>query len=346
MRKLRWGILSTGNIARQFCAGVKQSLRCELTAVASRSSESAQAFAQQFGIGTALGDYAALLAEPTVDAVYIGLPNHLHHQWTLAALAAGKHVLCEKPLASNATQAQEMFDAASKAGRLLVEAFMYRSHPLTHAVQEAVRSGKIGQLRLIRTSFCFAVKNTQNNVRFSTEMAGGGLMDVGCYCINFSRLLAGQEPTRVSASAHLHPSGVDDLAAGTLGFANGILASFVCGMTAHADNTATLCGSEGFIEIPVPWKPTVRPIFVVSRGIPPRMDQPQSTAPAAPVAPPRETITIETDAQLYELEADDFAAAVFDAKLPAVSAADSIGNMRVLDELRRQVGVPVPATAP
>jgi xylose dehydrogenase (NAD/NADP) len=342
MKKLRWGILSTGNIARQFCTGVNRSHRCELASVASRSIDSARSFAIQFGIPAAHGDYAALLSDRAIDAVYVGLPNHMHHEWTLRCLAAGKHVLCEKPLASNAAQAREMFDAAATAGRLLVEAFMYRSHPLTHAVVEAVRSGKIGQLRLVRTSFCFAVKNTQNNIRFSTEMAGGGLMDVGCYCISLSRLLAGEEPNRMAASAHLHPSGVDDLAAATLGFPGGVLASFTCGMIAHADNTAHICGSDGFIEVPVPWKPPATSTFTISRGIPPRMDQPPSpAAPGAPAPPPRVTITIQTAGELYGLEADDFAAAVLDGKMPAVSAADSLGNMHVLDQLRRQVGVPV-----
>ena len=341
MNKLRWGILSTGNIARQFCEGVAKSHRCTLTAVGSRKLESAQAFAKEHQIPTAHGDYAALIADPAIDAIYIGLPNHMHHQWTLRSLQAGKHVLCEKPLASNAAQAQEMFDAASKAGRLLVEAFMYRSHPLIHAVTNAVRTGRIGQLRMIRTSFCFAVKNMATNIRFSTEMAGGGLMDVGCYCINFARHLAGQEPNRMTATAHLHPSGVDDLATGTLGFPSGVLASFTCGMIAHADNTASILGSEGFIEIPVPWKPTAKSTYILSRGIPPRMDQPQSTGTTSPATAPRETINIDTGGGLYDLEADDFAAAVANEKSPVITPQDSLGNMRVLDELRRQVGVPI-----
>ncbi len=160
-------------------------------------------------------------------------------------------------------------------------------------------------------------------------------MDVGCYCINFSRLFAGEEPSEISVVARRHLSGVDELASGTLRFPGGILAIFTCGMTTQADNTAHLCGSEGFIEVPVPWKPLKESTFVIARGIPPRMD-----GPAKPSSwpPPRDVVKIDVVDELYGLEADDFAATVFDGKAAAVLPGDSVGNMRVLDELRRQIG--------
>src|SRR5258706_10100855 len=153
--KLRWGILGTGNIAGQFCAGVNASRRGVLAAVGSRASESAHAFATKHQIATAYGSYEQVLSDTRVHAVYVSLPNTLHHSWTIQALRAGKHVLCEKPLAVDAAQSQEMFDVAQKQGRVLVEAFMYRAHPLTHAVMECYKRGEIGQLQLIRTSFCY-----------------------------------------------------------------------------------------------------------------------------------------------------------------------------------------------
>ena len=332
--KLRWGILGTGNIARQFTAGISASQRGVAVAVGSRKAETAQAFARTHQIPAAYPNYEELIADPAVDAVYNALPNSLHFEWTTKALAAGKHVLCEKPLAMDALEAARMFDAARKAGRVLTEAFMYRSNPQTLAVMDAVKSGAIGQLRLIRTSFVYRTRKIQGNVRFERELGGGGLMDIGCYCISFARFFAGAEPDSVTAVANFHSAGVDELATGTLLFPNGILSSFTCGVCAHADNTAYLCGTEGFIEIPVPWKPISGSTFVITRGMEPKMDNPKSTAP-----PPREVRKIEFSGNLYGIEADEFAAAALDGQAPRISREESIGNMRVLDEMRRQIGL-------
>ncbi|MGD0389673.1 MAG: Gfo/Idh/MocA family oxidoreductase [Tepidisphaeraceae bacterium] len=332
--KLRWGILGTGNIAGQFTAGLKTSQRGLAAAVGSRNPQTARAFAKTHDLGRALGGYEALIADAEIDAVYNSLPNSLHADWTIRALEAGKHVLCEKPLAMNAAEAVRMFDAAQKSGRVLAEAFMYRSHPQTLAVIQAVQSGAIGELRLIRSSFCFRTRKTEGNVRFVRELGGGGLMDIGCYCINFARLFAGAEPAAVHAVAKFHDAGVDELAAATLLFPNGTISSFTCGICAHADNAAYLCGTEGFIEIPVPWKPLPGSTFIVTRGNEPRMDKPQSTSP-----PPRQVHTIDAPGNMYGIEADDFAAAALDGQPPRISRQDSIGNMRVLDEMRRQIGL-------
>jgi predicted dehydrogenase len=332
---LQWGILGTGNIARQFCEGLATSRRTRLAAVGSRHQPSARAFATAHAIPAACASYDDVLADPSVDAVYVSLPNSLHHQWTIKALAAGKHVLCEKPLAATAAQAREMFDAARQAGRVLVEAFMYRAHPLIHSVLAAVRSGEIGPLRLVRTSFCYRTMRIDGNIRFDPLLAGGALMDIGCYCTSFALLLAGEAPQLACAAGRLHPAGVDELAAGTLTFPSGLISAFTCGMGLQADNTAYLCGTEGYIEIPIPWKPSRTSTYTVARGAPPKMDG----GPRAQPHPPRDTRTVQTDQDLYALEADDFAATILDNKPPLMTPDESLTNMRLLDDLRRQLGV-------
>lgn len=340
MNKLRWGIMGTGNIARQFAAGVRASTRCQLAAVASRTDAAAHKFAADFGVPTVHIGYERLFDDKSVDAIYVSLPNSMHRDWTIGALHNGKHVLCEKPLATNAAEADEMFDAAQANRRVLVEAFMYRSHPLTHAVVDCVKSGQIGQLRLIRSSFCYYTSHVDGNIRFDAALAGGGLMDVGCYCINFSRFFAGSEPSKIHAVGKVHPSGIDEVAAGTFEFPNDITASMVCGMRVQADNTAYLCGTEGYIEIPIPWKPPApEAIYIVSSSVPPRMNQPTTSRVAAPGSLPKDVRRVAVNGELYGFEADDFAAAVLDGKPPRLSRQDSVGNMVVLDEMRRQVGV-------
>lgn len=337
--KLRWGILGTGNIAGQFCAGMAESTRGVAAAVGSRDLTTARAFAQTYGIPRAFGSYEELIAAEEVDAVYLTLPNSLHCRWTVAALQAGKHVLCEKPIATTAAEAEAMFDAAGRAERVLVEAFMYRSHPLTLAVEKAVRAGAIGELRLIRTSFCFRTLRIAGNIRFDRELAGGALMDVGCYCVNFSRLFAGAEPSIIRATGKMHESGVDELAAGVMLFPSGVAAHFACGMRVQADNTAHLCGSEGFIEIPIPWKPPAREaVWRIGRAAPPRMDAMGNPTPEpAPTPPPAQRFTVDAEKSLYALEADDFAETVLYQRPPRLDRLDAVGNMRVLDEMRLQV---------
>lgn len=319
-QSLRWGILGTGMIARKFAEQLPQCPHGELAAVGSRSHETAAAFANEFG-GKPCDSYEALLNDADVDAVYVSLPNGLHHEWTILALEAGKHVLCEKPLASNARQAEEMFAAAERTGRVLVEAFMYRAQPAVQRAIDLVREGAIGELRLIRTNFTFCRDARAEDARYQPGMAGGSLMDIGCYCVNFSRAVAGAEPSSVHAVAHLHELGVDDYAAGTLDFDGRVLAVFTSGMSVQSDWRAVFGGSAGAIAIDNPWLGADR-IALTRRG---------------------ETETIEAPAPMgpYALQADRFAATVCDGQPSVVTANDSIGNMRVLDQLRRQVGLPV-----
>ena len=318
---LRWGILGTGNIARKFAGQLPQCSRAELTAVGSRRAQSAERFAEEFG-GSARGGYDALLADADTEAVYVSLPNSLHCEWTVRALEAGKHVLCEKPIASNLAEAEEMFDVARRTGRVLIEAFMYRCHPAIEKLIETVGSGTIGQVKLIRSHFTFNRPDAPDDVRFQPDLAGGSLMDVGCYPINLCRALVRSEPTGMHAVAHRHRSGVDDYAAGCLDFGSEALAVFTCGMTVEADRTTYVGGSEGYLEIDTPWFSDGTFTLVTEKGA------------------RRETIRVEAPMAPYALEAEAFAATVRDGADPWISEADTRGNMRALDELRRQVGVP------
>lgn len=334
--RFAWGILGTGNIARQFCAQVMHARDSALVGVGSRTMASADQFGDAYNIPRRLGSYDELLACNEIEAVYISLPNNLHHEWTIKALRAGKHVLCEKPIATNATEAAEMFAVAAQQKRVLMEAFMYRCHPLIDDVVDKVRQGVIGQLKIIRTSFCFRVRKPDGNIRFSPELHGGALMDIGVYCINFSRLLAGTEPCHVNAMGTRHSGGVDESLSGQMQFANGILAQFGVSMSAQADNSAHLLGDEGFIRIPVPWKPPMRNAeYIVGGGTPTRMDQPKSGQTVGPPEP--QVFYSHADQDLYANEADTFARCCREQAPLPVSADDSINNMRIVDQMRNQI---------
>jgi predicted dehydrogenase len=315
---LRWGILGTGGIAGKFADQLPQSELARLVAVGSRSESAACDFAGPRG-AKAYGSYDAMLADPDLEAVYVSLPNALHCQWTIRALEAGRHVLCEKPIAASFAEAEAMFAAAERSGRLLVEAFMYRCHPAVRQVIRMVREGAIGRVKLIRTHFTFNRPDDPRDVRYQRRLAGGSLMDVGCYCVNFARALACGEPISMHACAHRHPAGVDDYAAGTLEFEGGVLCGFTCGMTVAADRTTFVCGSDGYLAIDTPWfsDGTFRVVK----------------------AEDARTITRKALLGHYALEAEAFRAAVQDGAEPFVSKQDSLGNMRVLDELRRQIGL-------
>ena len=221
---------------------------------------------------------------------------------------------------------------------------MYRCHPQTRAILDAVRGGRIGTLQLIRSSFCYRTTRIAGNVRFDRKLGGGALMDVGCYCLNFSRLIAGAEPSKLLATAKFHPeSGVDEITGATLHFPGDVIATFTCGMSVQADNTAEICGTEGYIEIVWPWKPLPgKGGYTVARSIPPRQDLKTTGDNASPGSAghsPRETFIVDVNKDLYALEADAFADAVLDGAQPFVTADDTLGNMRAIDEVRRQIGL-------
>ena len=224
---VKWGILSTADINRKLIPGAHASPKVELIAVASRDTGRAEAYAGEWEIDRAYGSYDALLADPDIEAVYIPLPNTLHCDWSIRAMEAGKHVLCEKPLSRHVAEAEEAFAAAKRTGMLLSEAFMYRHNLQTKRIVELIAEGAIGELRLVRSTFSYSLYET-DNIRLQTELEGGALMDVGCYCVNGSRLLAG-EPERVYADAWFGPTGTDWVLTGSLHFPDDVLGIFDCG---------------------------------------------------------------------------------------------------------------------
>lgn len=253
MKKIRWGIIGCARIAkRSVIPGIQQSETGIVAAIASRGLKKAKQTAEELNIPIAYGSYEELLADPNIDGVYIPLPNHLHKEWTIRAAEAGKHVLCEKPLAINARDAQEMVDACEKAGVVFAEAFMYRYHPRYKMIQDIIKSGEIGELRGIHGTFTFNNAKDKGNVRYNQDWGGGSLYDVGVYPISAARMLLGQEPQAATVHAffseeHDH---VDMMASGILEFNNGVALTFDCGMWAASRNNLEIVGTEGRIEVP------------------------------------------------------------------------------------------------
>jgi D-xylose 1-dehydrogenase (NADP+, D-xylono-1,5-lactone-forming) len=253
-QKVRWGVLGTSNIGRRaVLPAIQRSGNGDLVAVASRAADRARAFADELGIPRAYASYEQLLADPEIEAVYIPLPNSMHREWTIKAAEAGKHILCEKPLALNAAECAEMDAAARANGVLLLEAFMYRFHPQTKRVIELIRQGAIGEPRLIHAAFTFRLTNPAN-IRLQAELGGGSLMDVGCYCANVSRTLFGAEPIEVQAFASWSAGGVDEQLIGNLRFVGGY-AQFDSALTLARRETYQVVGTEGVIEVPVAFLP-------------------------------------------------------------------------------------------
>jgi D-xylose 1-dehydrogenase (NADP+, D-xylono-1,5-lactone-forming) len=248
--KLRWGVISTANIGRKaVIPAIQASSNAEMLAVASRKPELAAAFASDLGIPRSYGSYEALLADEDIEAVYIPLPNSLHKEWVIKAAIAGKHVLCEKPLALSFRECQEMEAAAGENNIQLMEAFMYRFHPRAEKILQLVWGGALGELRFINAAFTFRLRGA-NNIRLSKELGGGSLMDVGCYCVNVIRTLAASEPVEVQAYANWADSGVDLQMAGTLYFADGLLGHFDSALNLERRDTVTAAGTDGYLEIP------------------------------------------------------------------------------------------------
>ena len=248
---VKWGIVSTADINRKVIPGAHASPKVELVAVASRDQARADEYAKTWGIERAYASYEALLADPEIEAVYISLPNTLHCDWSIKALEAGKHVLCEKPLSRHTHEAEAAFDAAERTGRLLSEAFMYRHNPQTLRAKELVEEGAIGELRLVRSAFSYSLYD-MDNIRLRPEVEGGALMDVGCYNVSGSRLFGG-EPERAYAEAWLGNSGTDWVFAATLRFPGDVIAIFDCGTALPERDELEVIGSEGSLFLDDPW---------------------------------------------------------------------------------------------
>jgi D-xylose 1-dehydrogenase (NADP+, D-xylono-1,5-lactone-forming) len=260
---VKWGIVSTADINRKVIPGAHASDKVELVAVASRDQARAGAYAIEWEIPRAYGSYEDLLADPEIEAVYISLPNTLHAEWSIKALDAGKHVLCEKPFTRHPEEVEAAFDAAERNDRLLSEAFMYRHNPQTAKLVELLELGTIGELRLIRSTFSYGLYD-EENIRLRTDVEGGALMDVGCYNVSGSRLLGG-EAERVWGDAWYGPSGTDWVFTGTLRFPGDVLATFDCGTALTERDELEAIGSEGSLFLDDPWHCNV-PVIEHRRG--------------------------------------------------------------------------------
>jgi predicted dehydrogenase len=320
----KWGIIGTGRIARKFAQSVAASPSEQIVAAASRDEGRAGDFAREHGIARGYGSYAELLADPQVTQIYLALPNALHAEWAGAAAAAGKHVLCEKPLATSVAEAERMFAAARQHGVWLMEAFMYRFHPQTLRVQQLLAERAIGQVRLIRASFAFSVSDP-NNVRLSAELAGGALMDVGCYCVNVARMVAAERPARAFAAARRAESGVDETLAGTLEYPSGALAQIACSLRASRHHQLQVVGSDGIIE--------VEQVFTVPADQPTQIKLVRGTyldkVEQIEVAP----------VEHFRLEAEGFSALVAAGHqgqgLPEMPLTETLDNAATIDALLR-----------
>ncbi|GGH85289.1 putative dehydrogenase [Pullulanibacillus pueri] len=317
MKKIRWGVIGSAGIAkRSVIPGIQQSETGEVTAIASRTLEKAQQTAKELNIPTAYGSYEELLEDPNIDSVYIPLPNHLHKEWTIRAAQAGKHVLCEKPLAINAEEAREMAEACDVAGVVFAEAFMYRYHPRYKMIREVIQSGEIGELRGLYANFTFNNAGDMGNVRYKKEWGGGSLYDVGVYPISAARMLLEQEPQAATVHALFSEAhgDVDMMAAGILEFNHGVALTFDCGMWAAGRNVLEVIGTEGRIEVPS--------AFVVHQ------DQ-QDNFIVTTKEGSREVEVPKLNQ--YSLQADALGRSILYGEALPYPASDAILNMKVLD---------------
>ncbi|CAN7498388.1 aldo/keto reductase [Rhizobium rhizogenes] len=333
---IRWGIIGPGTIARTFADGVAHSRGGKLVAIASRNPDK-PGLGDNFPGARIVNGYEALLADKDIDAVYIATPHTGHAEWAIKAIRAGKHVLVEKPIALSAYDAEAIYYEAKKAGVFAGEAFMYRVHPQTAKLIELVKSGVIGDIRIIRTSFGFNMGSVKPEHRlFANETAGGGILDVGGYPVSMARLIAGAadgkpflDPDKVSGVAHLGQTGIDEWASAVLKFPNNIIAEVSCSIMANQDNTLRIIGSEGRIEVKDFWfasghKGGVGKIELIKGG-------------------ETQVIEVKEERWLYSFEVDAAGDAIRagakEFAYPGIGWADSIGNLRVLDQWRATIGL-------
>ncbi len=317
---LRWGILSTADITSKLLdSGSGQ----EFLAVASRDAARAQTFAREHGVSRSYGSYEELLADPEIEAVYNPLPNSMHVEWSIRALEAGKHVLCEKPMSRHPEDVERAFDVAQQHGRVLAEAFMWRHHPQLARARELIADGTIGRLRLIRAAFSFALEQP-DNIRLAGDLDGGGLMDVGCYTVSGCRAIAGAEPERVYAEQVTGGRGVDVALAATLRFPGDVLAVLDCGLSYADRDELEVVGDAGSLFLDDPWHGRQAVIEVRRPG--------------------HEVERVETGpANSYALELSDFEAAVRGERKPLLGRDDALAQARTIAALYRSAERKEPA---
>lgn len=317
MRKIRWGILSTANIGvAKVIPAMQRGELCEVAAIASRSQATADAAARKLGIPVAYGSYEELLADPSIEAVYNPMPNHLHVPWAIRALEAGKHVLCEKPIALTSAEAETLVEASRRHPHLkAMEAFMYRHHPQWVKARELVQSGAIGELRTINSFFSYFLRDP-NNVRNMADIGGGGLMDIGCYNISLSRFIFDAEPRRVCGIVEYDPQfGTDRLASGMLDFGGGT-ATFTCSTQLTSYQRVNIYGTTGRVEIEIP--------FNAPPDQPCRMWHQHGSAIDEIIFP---------ICDQYTIQGDLFSRAILEDTAVPTPLSDAVANMRVIEAI-------------
>lgn len=332
--QLNWGVIGPGRIARAFAGQLPQSRTGRLAAVGSRDPDRAAAFAADFGAARAYGSYQEVLDDPEVDAVYLATPHPAHVEWVVRAAEAGKHILCEKPLALTWAHAMAAVEAARRHDVFLMEAYMYRCHPQIQRLAELVRDGVIGTVAQVQATFSFDTRFDPAGRLFAPELAGGGILDVGGYPVSLARLVAGAarglpfaDPVGVTGAGRLGETGVDEWAVATLDFGDGLVAQVAAGVRLAVDSTVRVYGSDGYLELPDPWLPPA--------------DRPGRVVVHRAGEPPREETT-EGVAQ-YAAEADAVAEYLAERQAPRMSWADSLGNAAALDAWRAAIGLTFPA---
>jgi xylose dehydrogenase (NAD/NADP) len=311
--RLRWGLLSTARINRAVIAPIRISKKSELLAVASRSQERASEYAATWGIPRFHSSYEDLLADPDIDVIYNSLPNALHAEWSIKALQMGKHVLCEKPMTTNIKDADAVINAAKNTGKVITEAFMYRHHPQTILVKQMVDNGDIGNLQLIRGSFCY-YNTRSSDPRFDLALGGGSLWDIGCYPISYARYLTGKEPIEVYGHQVTGPTGVDLLYVGQMLYPNGVVCQFESSFISTQKVEVEITGNSGRIKIPEPYKPGKRTKIIIQHN-------------------GQERIKNIEGHELYQGEIDDIENAILLGKPSRISLEDSRGNIAVIEAL-------------
>jgi D-xylose 1-dehydrogenase (NADP+, D-xylono-1,5-lactone-forming) len=312
---MRLGLLSTANINRAILQGASDADGVEVVAVGSRDGARAQSYASEHGIPRAHATYEALLEDAEVDAVYISLPNGMHHEWAMKALAAAKHVLCEKPYSRHPAEVEEAFEAADSSGLVLMEAFMYRHHPQTKTIQQLVLDGAVGRILALRATFSFPLIDL-TNVRAISELDGGALMDVGCYCVSGCRLVAG-EPVSVLAEQVTGETGVDMALYGTMRFWDDVVAQFEASFLAPERQLFEVVGDQGVLRAFAPWR--------VDWGGELQLER----SGAAP-----EVVPVE-QANAYRLQLENMAEAVAGRAPALLGLPDAVGQARAIDALYR-----------
>ena len=342
---INWGIIGAGGIAKVFANGLRFSKTGQLTAVAGRTPGKADALADLFGIEKRYTSYEALLADDTIDAVYISTIHPLHLEPVEMAAKAGKHMLVEKPIAMNAADAAKMVEVARANDVFLMEAFMYRCHPQIAKLVELIQEGAIGDVLVIRSTFGFQATFNPDSRTFNREMGGGGILDVGCYPASMARLVAGAaagkpflDPVEFKATGVVGPTGVDHYTTATMKFENDVIAEISTAITCNLPGETVIHGSGGILTVPNPWLPS-SPCRGARVALPLDTQFPSAKLLLHKRGAEPEEIIVEVDRDLFSYEADMVSDHIANRQAPAMSWADTLGNMQTLDKWLSEVGV-------